>query len=75
MHARMIRKSRAVCQRQDMAPVTGYDEDGPRPFPRSGNYKGGLSVFQGEINTHDHSTKSGIANFVIGEWGFRSRRV
>ncbi len=57
-------------QRPDKAPVAGHDEDGPQPFPRSGNYEGGLQVFQGEIDPHDYSTKSGTANLMIGDWRF-----
>ncbi len=71
----MIRKQPCGMQRPDMAPVAGCDEDGPQPLPRSGDYEGGLPVFQGEIDSHDFSTKSGTANLMIGEGNFRSRRV
>jgi metal-sulfur cluster biosynthetic enzyme len=60
-------------QRPDMAPEAGYDEDGPQPLggPRSDVYEGELAVFQWEIDPHDSSAKSGVANLRIGDWEFR----
>jgi metal-sulfur cluster biosynthetic enzyme len=60
-------------QRPDMAPQSGYDEDGPEPLggPRSEAYEGELPVCQWEIDPHDPNAKSGTANLTIGGWDFR----
>ena len=63
----------SALRRPDMAPQSGYDEDGPEPLggPRSDVYEGELPVFQWEIDPHDSAAKSGTANLTIGKWDFR----
>jgi len=57
-----------------------YDEDGPQPFPRSGNNEGGQPVFQGDYifvcfqykighrQSHDRRRGFSIPARPAGEW-------
>ncbi len=60
-------------RRPDLAPQSGYDEDGPEPLggPRSDAYEGELPVHQWEIDPQDPEAKSGTANLAIDHWEYR----